>query len=73
MKTNEIWIVAYIYSIICFCIFFTMKEIEHKKLYKDLHQAKSIAVEYHNINNELYITVDSLDSHENENVMEELK
>ena len=63
MKTKEIWIVAYIYSIICFCIFFTMKEIEHKKLYKDLYQAKSIAVEYHDISESLYNAVDSLNSH----------
>lgn len=63
MKTKEIWIVAYIYSIICFCIFFTMKEIEHKKLYKDLYQAKSIAVEYHDISESLYSAVDSLNSH----------
>lgn len=63
MKTKEIWVVAYIYSIICFCIFFTMKEIEHKKLYKDLYQAKRIAVEYYDISNELYVAVDSLNSH----------
>ncbi len=63
MKTKEIWIVAYIYSIICFCIFFTMKEIEHKKLYKDLYQAKSIAVEYHDISESLYNAVDSLNLH----------
>lgn len=63
MKTKEIWVVAYIYSIICFCIFFTIKEIEHKKLYKDLYQAKSIAVEYHDISNELYSAVDGLNSH----------
>ena len=63
MKTKEIWVVAYIYSIICFCIFFTMKEIEHKKLYKDLYQAKSIAVEYHEISESLYSAVDSLNSH----------
>ena len=63
MKTKEIWIVAYIYSIICFCIFFTMKEIEHKKLFKDLYQAKSIAVEYHEISESLYSAVDSLNSH----------
>ena len=63
MKTKEMWIVAYIYSIICFCIFFTMKEIEYKKLYKDLHQAKTLAVEYHNISESLYNAVDSLNSH----------
>ena len=63
MKTKEIWVVAYIYSIICFCIFFTMKEIESKKLYKDLYQAKSIAVEYHDISESLYLAVDSLNSH----------
>ena len=63
MKTKEIVLVAYIYSIICFCIFFTMKEIEHKKLYKDLYQAKSIAVEYHEISESLYLAVDSLNSH----------
>ena len=63
MKTKEIWIVAYIYSIICFCIFFTMKEIEHKKLYNDLYQAKSIAVEYYDISESLYGAVDSLNSH----------
>ena len=63
MKTKEIWIVAYIYSIICFCIFFTMKEIESKKLYKDLYQAKSIAVEYYDISESLYSAVDSLNSH----------
>ena len=63
MKTKEIWIVAYIYSIICFCIFFTMKEIESKKLYKDLYQAKSIAVEYYDISESLYSAVDSLNLH----------
>ncbi|MGJ0332505.1 hypothetical protein NG752_00590 [Aliarcobacter cryaerophilus] len=63
MKTKEIWIVAYIYSIICFCIFFMMKEIEHKKLHKDLQQAKSIAVEYHDISESLYLAVDGLNSH----------
>ena len=63
MKTKEIWVVAYIYSIICFCIFFTMKEIESKKLYKDLYQAKSLAVEYHDISESLYSAVDSLNSH----------
>lgn len=72
MKTKEIWIVAYIYSIICFCIFFIMKEIEYKKLYKDLYQAKSI-VEYHDISNELYGTVNSLNLHIDGNVMEKLK
>jgi len=63
MKTKEIVLVAYIYSIICFCIFFTMKEIEHKKLYKDLYQAKSIAVEYYDISESLYSAVDGLNSH----------
>lgn len=63
MKTKEIWAVAYIYSIICFCLFFTMKEIESKKLYKDLYQAKSIAVEYHDISESLYVAVDSLNLH----------
>ena len=63
MKTKEIWVVAYIYSIICFCIFFTIKEIESKKLYKDLYQAKSIAVEYYDISESLYSAVDSLNSH----------
>ena len=63
MKTKEIWIVAYIYSIICFCILYGMKEIEHKKLYKDLYQAKSIAVEYHEISESLYLAVDSLNLH----------
>lgn len=63
MKTKEIWIVAYIYSIICFCIFFTMEEIKTKKLYKDLHQAKSIAVEYYNISESLYDAVNSLNNH----------
>ena len=63
MKTKEIWIVAYIYSIICFCIFFTMKEIESKKFNKQLYQAKSIAVEYHEISESLYLAVDSLNLH----------
>ena len=63
MKTKEIWVVAYIYSIICFCIFFTMQKIEHKKIYKDLYQAKSLAVEYYNVSNELYLAVNSLNNH----------
>src|SRR5574344_1817388 len=63
MKTKEIWIVAYIYSIICFCVYFTMEEAKTKKLYKDLYQAKSLAVEYYNISNELYLAVDSLNKH----------
>lgn len=63
MKTKEIYIVAYIYSIICFCIFFTMEEIKTKKLYKELYQAKSIAVEYYEISESLYNSVDSLNSH----------
>ena len=63
MKTKEIWIVAYIYSIICFCIFFGMKEIESKKLYKQLYQAKSFAVEFHDEKESLYEAVESLNKH----------
>lgn len=63
MKTKEIWIVAYIYSIICFCIFFTMEEIKTKKLYKDLYQAKSIAVEYYEESESLRLAVNSLNNH----------
>ena len=63
MKTKEIWIVAYIYSIICFCIFFGMKEIESKKFNKQLYQAKSFAVEFHDEKESLYEAVESLNKH----------
>ena len=63
MKKSEIWIVAYIYSIICFCIHFGIEEHKSKKLYQDFYQAKVIAVEYHDISNELYRAMDSLNLH----------
>ena len=63
MKKSEIWIVAYIYSIICFCIFFGMKEIESKKFNKQLYQAKSFAVEFHDEKESLYEAVESLNIH----------
>ena len=63
MKNKEIWIVAYIYSIICFCIFFGMKEIESKKFNKQLYQAKSFAVEFHDEKESLYEAVESLNKH----------
>ena len=77
MKTKEIWIVAYIYSIICFCIFFGMKEIESKKFNKQLYQAKSFAVEFHDEKESLYEAVESLNiqlnkSHKMERLVEDL-
>ena len=44
MKKSEIWIVAYIYSIICFIIYFGIEEHKSKKLYQDFYKAKVIAV-----------------------------
>ena len=40
MKKSEIWIIAYIYSIICFIIYFGI-EYKSKKLYQDFYKAKS--------------------------------
>ena len=63
MKTNEIWIVAYILSIICFVVYFIQESNKQSKLEKELYQAKSLAVEYHEISESLYSAVDSLNSH----------
>ena len=54
MKKTEIWIVAYIYSIICFCIYFGTELNKSNKLYQDLYQAKVIAVELYEDNEALY-------------------
>ena len=54
MKKSEIWIIAYIYSIICFCIYFVIEENKSKKLYKDFYQAKVIAVELYDENETLH-------------------
>ena len=54
MKKSEIWIVAYIYSIICFIIYFGMQEHKSKKLYQDFYQAKVIAVELYDENEALH-------------------
>lgn len=53
MKKSEIWIVAYIYSIICFIIYFGIEEHKYNKLYKDFYQAKVIAVELYDENEAL--------------------
>ena len=50
MKKSEIWIVAYIYSIICFILYFGIKEHKYEKLYQDFYQAKIIAVELYDEN-----------------------
>ena len=63
MKKSEIWIVAYIYSIICFCIHFGIEEHKSNKLYKQLYQAKSFAVEFHDEKESLYEAVESLNKH----------
>ena len=63
MKKSEIWIVAYIYSIICFCIHFGIEEHKSNKLYKDFYQAKVIAVELYDENESLYLAVESLNSY----------
>ena len=55
MKKSEIWIVAYIYSIICFIIYFGIEEHKYKKLYQDFYQAKVIAVELYDENESLYL------------------
>ena len=54
MKKYEIWIVAYIYSIICFIIYFGIEEHKSKKLYQDFYQAKAIAVELYDENEALH-------------------
>ena len=54
MKKSEIWIVAYIYSIICFCIYFGIELNKSNKLYQDLYQAKVIAVELYDENEALH-------------------
>ena len=54
MKKSEIWIVAYIYSIICFIIYFGIEEHKSKKLYQDFYQAKVIAVELYDENEALH-------------------
>ena len=54
MKKSEIWIVAYIYSIICFCIYFVIEENKSNKLYQDFYQAKVIAVELYDENEALH-------------------
>ena len=54
MKKSELWIVAYIYSIICFCIYFGIQEHKSKKLYQDFYQAKVIAVELYDENEALH-------------------
>ena len=63
MKKSEIWIIAYIYSIICFIIYFGIEEHKSKKLYQDFCQAKVIAVELYDENESLYEAVESLNKH----------
>ena len=63
MKKSEIWIVAYIYSIICFIIYFGIEEHKYKKLYQDFYKAKVIAVELYDENESLYEAVKSLNIH----------
>ena len=60
MKKSEIWRVAYIYSIICFCIYFGIEEHKSKKLYKDFYQAKVIAVDLYDENESLHQGLKSL-------------
>ena len=54
MKKSEIWIISYIYSIICFIIYFGIEEHKSKKLYQDFYQAKVIAVELYDENEALH-------------------
>ena len=54
MKKSEIWIIAYIYSIICFIIYFGIEEHKSKKLYQDFYKAKVIAVELYDENEALH-------------------
>ena len=63
MTKSEIWIIAYIYSVICFIIYFGIEDHKSKKLYKDFYQAKVIAVELYDENESLYEAVESLNSH----------
>ena len=63
MKKSEIWIIAYIYSIICFIIYFGIEEHKSKKLYQDFYKAKVIAVELYEENESLYEAVESLNIH----------
>ena len=77
MKKSEIWIVAYIYSIICFIIYFGIEEHKSKKLYQDFYKAKVIAVELYDENESLYEAVESLNiqlnkSHKMERLVEDL-
>ena len=63
MKKSEIWIIAYIYSIICFIIYFGIEDHKSKKLYQDFYKAKVIAVELYDENESLYEAVESLNIH----------
>ena len=63
MKKSEIWIIAYIYSVICFIIYFGIEVHKYNKLYQDFYQAKVIAVELYDENESLYEAVDSLNIH----------
>ena len=54
MKKSEIWIVAYIYSVICFIIYFGIEEHKSKKFYQDFYKAKVIAVELYDENEALH-------------------
>lgn len=60
---NDLFIVAYIYSVICFGIYYIDESLKLSKLKSELYQAKSIAVEYYDISESLYSAVDSLNSH----------
>ena len=63
MKKSELWIVSYIYSIICFIIYFGIEDHKSKKLYQDFYKAKVIAVELYDENESLYEAVESLNIH----------
>ena len=54
MKKSELWIVAYIYSAICFVIYFGIEEHKSNKLYQDFYKAKVIAVELYDENKALH-------------------
>ena len=63
MKTNEMILVAYILSIICFVIYFIQESNKQSKIEKELYQAKSLAVEFYDKSESLYSAVDSLNSY----------
>ena len=54
MKKSEIWLVAYIFSIICFGVYYFQESYKLNNLNKQFYQAKVIAVELYEDNEALH-------------------